>query len=336
MLTTKALSPASPSQPHHSALRRALVAGSLLIGFALTGIKSATAEPAPQAPVMTRVSELSFSYINTGHSAGTQERMVVASGSWFKRRHLTHGAILVQHPAGNFLYDTGLGKQVKSQFSENSWWATQLFEHHAGTPVVEQLAKNEFDSKSLMAIIPSHLHWDHASGIVDFPGVPVWVQQQELEMALAGEAPSFLQSQLNDQQINWKPITLQDKPFLGFTRSLDIFNDGSAVLVDLTGHTAGQVGLYLKLKDDREYLFIGDTTWTLKGIIDKSPRPDLIKFVVNLEYDDIASDRQIQRVHQVMTNRPTLTIVPAHDELSTAELPLYPKLSNSAEPIAQR
>lgn len=324
------------TQSSQSRIRQALVTGSLLCSMALFAMNTAVAEPASQIEAAAQAPGLSFSYINTGHSAGTQERMVVASGSWFTRRHLTHGAILVQHPDGNFLYDTGLGQQVKSQFKENSWWATLLFAHSAGTPVVEQLAENGFDSKDLMAIIPSHLHWDHASGIVDFPGIPVWIQQSELEMALAGDAPSFLQSQLNDQQINWKTISLQEKPFLGFSRSLDIFGDGSAVLVDLIGHTAGQVGLYLKLSDNREYLFIGDTTWTLKGIIDQSPRPDLIKFVVNLEHDDKASDLQIKKVHQLMVERPTLTIVPAHDELSTAKLPLYPMFSNTAEPIAQR
>lgn len=268
---------------------------------------------------------LAFSYIETGQSNGAQEAVVVKSGSWFTQRQLIHGAILVVHNEESFLFDTGLGTQVDQQFSENNWWAKALFAYTKGIPIIEQFEKYNYDASTLMAIIPSHLHWDHASGIVDFPEVPIWVQQTELEAAKTGDAPSFLQSQLGAASIKWKLFALEDKPFLGFSRSLDIFDDASVVLVDLSGHTAGQVGLFLNISATQQYFFIGDTTWTLKGVEDKSPRPAMLKLLVNLEHDQSQSDQRILQVNKLLEDNPNLTIVPAHDELVAATLPHFPK-----------
>ncbi len=271
---------------------------------------------------------LRFSYIQTGTSAGAQEAMVVASGSWFTRRTLSHGAILVEHPAGSFLFDTGLGQSIDGQFQENPWWAKQLFAYKNVVPARAQMAAQGYDVRRLMAIVPSHLHWDHASGIVDFPGVPVWIQPQELAAARLGGPPSFLAAQIGNLEIRWKEYTLIDPPFLGFDRSLDVFGDRSVVLVDLSGHTAGQVGLYLELPAGERYLFVGDATWTVKGVRDNSPRPVFVSWLVDVEHDKAASDAVITQLSALMKKDPALVIVPAHDELIAAKLPLFPQFSD--------
>ncbi len=270
-----------------------------------------------------------FSYLETSQSQGAQEAMVVAGGSWWIRRHLTHGALLIEHAKGTLLFDTGLGTQVDQQFAENSWLSSQLFAYTEPDPVVNQLSRHQYSLERITAIIPSHLHWDHASGLVDFPGIPIWVQQGELEAARHGEKPSFLQSQLSSPELNWRLIKLTSVPFLGFEHSLDVFGDGSVVLVDLAGHTTGQVGLYLRTYSGMPYLFIGDTTWTLEGVTTNQPRPDLIKLVVDLEQDEDLAKKRIGMVHQLAADHPEITIVPAHDEHVAATLPHFPDFSEA-------
>ncbi|AZZ95016.1 MBL fold metallo-hydrolase [Hahella sp. KA22] len=274
-----------------------------------------------------RAEGISFSYIETGASSGAQEAMVVASGSWFTRRKLSHGAVFIHHPDGDLLYDTGLGRQVDAQFEVNPWWARSLFAYEKGVPVADQLAANAYDANNLKAIVLSHLHWDHASGVVDFPGVPIWVQQKEYDAALQGKPPAFLHSQLEGANTDLRFLMLEDTEFKGFERSLDVYGDGSVVLVEIPGHTRGQLGLYLTLNAQTRYFFIGDATWTLKGVQDNSPRPGFVRWLASLNDDDSLTERMVAQLHALQEQEPDLTIVPAHDEWIAAGLPHYPEFS---------
>ncbi|MDX1757054.1 MAG: MBL fold metallo-hydrolase [Marinobacter sp.] len=289
------------------------------IGLLLPGIAGAAADT------------VRFSFFETSQSKGAQEAMVVEDGRWFTRRHLSHGAILVEHPQGTLLYDTGLGTQVDEQFAVNSWLARQLFAYTEPAPVLTQMQQHQYPVSQLDAIIPSHLHWDHASGLVDFPGIPVLVQKEELDGARAGEKPGFLQSQITSDAIAWQYLELRDEPFLSFDRSLDLYGDGTVVLVDLSGHTPGQVGLYLKLSDTEQYLFIGDTTWVLEGVVNNQPRPGLIKLVTNVDGNEERARRRVSQVHRLLESHPELTLVPAHDERVAASLPHFPAFSPTTD-----
>jgi len=267
-----------------------------------------------------------FSVIKTASTGLTPEAVIVESGSWFKLRRLAQNAVLIRHPKGDVLIDTGLGKQIEQQFEVNDFWDRQLFSFEELNPAVEQLNRSDYTSEQVTKIIPTHLHWDHASGIKDFPEAQVWVQKAEYEQAKIGQAPAHLISQISGTDINWNFFELTSTPFNGFNRSLDLYGDGSIVLVDLSGHSAAQVGIFLTLSSGAQYFFIGDTTWTTKGIEDNSPRSSLIKWLVHLNWSDDKNEEQIARLHQLQQQHSNITLVPAHDELIMAKLPIFPQV----------
>ncbi|UZE95987.1 MBL fold metallo-hydrolase [Alkalimarinus alittae] len=268
--------------------------------------------------------EIGFSVIKTASSAGAQEAMVVSSGSLFKRRHLAQNVVLISHPKGDILIDTGLGENIEEQFEENGFFDQQLFSYTDHNPAIRQLKQAGYDLSRLKCIVPTHLHWDHASGIEDFPNVPLWVQKAEYDQAMAGAAPAFLHSQMDAETINWQFIALAENEYEGFKKSLDIYGDGSVVLVDISGHSAGQVGIFLTISSGKRFFFIGDTTWTIKGVIDNAERPAFLSWLVQFNWDDDKNLTQIQSIHDLSNRNPALTIVPAHDELVAAELPKFP------------
>lgn len=281
--------------------------------------------PLGAAGESVEVDKIGFSVVKTSSSAGTQEAFVVSSGSWFTRRHLSQNAVLIKHPQGDVLIDSGLGRNIASQFSENSFFDQQLFSYENLDPVANQLERHQYDISNITKIIPTHLHWDHASGIEDFPQAEVWVQQVEYDQAINGKPPVHIPSQIDAPSIKWQFIELTDQPFEGFSSSYDLYGDGAIVLVDLSGHSAGQVGVFLRISTGQRYFFIGDTTWTIKGVEDNSQRSDMIKWLVDVNWDTDKNTAQIDRIHQFNKQGSSVKIVPAHDEFVINTLPIYPE-----------
>lgn len=270
-------------------------------------------------------SELRFSVIVTAQSGGAQEAMVVSSGSWLTQRKLVHNAILIEHPRGRFLWDSGIGTKVEDQMEVFAFWEKQLFKIENVNPAIVQLNANNYPLDSITAIIPSHMHWDHASGIEDFPTTPVWIQKAEHEAAHTGEPPGFVISQFDSPDINWQTLELNNAPYQGFAKSLDIFNDGSLVLVDMAGHSQGHLGLFVNTPSKGRYFFIGDTTWTIKGVEDNEGRPGFVQWLTGVDHDVPKNLEVIDKIHNLSLEQPELVIVPAHDEIVTASLPRYPE-----------
>ena len=173
-----------------------------------------------------------------------------------------------------------------------------------------------------LIIIPSHLHWDHAGGIEDFPNAEVWIQDAELQQArTGGTAQGFLPAQIDAESIKWHPFTFSDQPYEQYRQSLDVFDDGSLILVPMAGHTAGSVGLFLTTARAR-YFFTGDTTWSREGFAKPAHKFAAARAIVDL--DPSLLEKEIADVHQLMLRDPDLVVIPAHDAAAYPEGAFYP------------
>lgn len=141
--------------------------------------------------------KFSVSIIETGF-VKTSEALVFRGGNPFKIRKLSQVAILIQHPKGTFVYDTGFGSEIEGQFNDHfSCFDKQLFKFTKLKSLRETLIEYNFNPDSIDFIIPSHLHFDHASGIEDFPKATVWITKEEYDYAFSEQAspPAFIKQQ---------------------------------------------------------------------------------------------------------------------------------------------
>ncbi|WP_165673743.1 MBL fold metallo-hydrolase [Metapseudomonas otitidis] len=262
---------------------------------------------------------LRFALVKTS-SAETLDAFTVEGGQWTRTVPVNHTAVLIQHHAATLLLDTGLGRQVDAQFeTDMPWWDKPLFKYQTVTPARDQLDR---DGLRIDRILLTHAHWDHASALADFPEVPVWAPWAEIDFSHIATPPAVLPSQFT-HGVRWQPFEFEPTPYMGFDKSLDLFGDGSVVLVPLTGHTPGSVGVFLTLADGRRFFFTGDTSWRLEGFTGPNEKFWVSRRMV--DNDREGTRAQLQRVHDLIQADPALSVVPAHDAAVQDRIGYYPQ-----------
>ncbi|HEY8608018.1 MAG TPA: MBL fold metallo-hydrolase [Noviherbaspirillum sp.] len=276
------------------------------------GQPAAPAVPGSSAHVADAPARVGFAIIKT---AGLQVRegLTYSGGSLSKMVESAFSAFLVKHGEEYFLFDTGLGSKVAEQYdADMPLWYRPLFRYEQPvTPVREQLDKAGIGP--IRRIFLSHAHWDHAGGVVDFPDAVVAVAKEEMEeIRGAQRSPGRAwPSQVASAGIRWQELTFSSRPYEGFDRSLDLFNDGSIVFVPMYGHTTGSIGMFLTADSGKRYFFVGDVIWSAGAISEARPKFWLARSIV--DRDAGKTQRTIELIRDVAARNPGLVVVPAHD-----------------------
>lgn len=289
--------------------------GRLWVGVAAALAMASSVAAAPNKAV-------SFSIIRTGGRLSPESMLYQGGGK--AKVEVVYSAVLVRHAGQDFLFDTGLGSRIDEQYARDMpGWKRPFFFY--GKPIVParaQLARAGVPA--VRRIVLSHGHWDHASGVVDFPGAEIWVAQPErilIEKAGHG-ADSIWPSQVGGSSLAWKSIDFRSGPYRGFERSLDVYGDGTVVLVPQFGHTEGSVGMFVTTSSGRRFFFCGDTVWSAAAIEAARPKFWLARALVDADAARTLS--QVQRMAALRKDDPGLTIVPAHDGRVQARLGYFP------------
>ena len=227
------------------------------------------------------------------------------------------GGILVQHPQGTLLFDTGFGRNVDAHFQTVPWLMRATSKYEKEPTVAEQLRKAGLDPSKLTGIVLTHAHWDHVSGIEDLPGVPVWVNQAEMDFINSGDRATALVRSFG--ALPYKIYDFSGGPYLGFEHSYDVFGDGAVVLVPAPGHTPGSIIAFITPTSGVHYALVGDLVWQAEGVNIPAERPWLSRKLV--DHDEAQVRELIVKMHQLKQAMPDLVIVPAHDRRVWDTLP---------------
>ncbi len=125
-------------------------------------------DPLPQA---SPPADMAIYALPTGanHRAATFARR---GGSPWERWDSVMTAALVRHPQGDVLVDTGLGRTIATQFKQMPFLFRLATDLVPSQPAADHLDAAGYDRKHLRYILLTHVHWDHVSGVPDFPDVP--------------------------------------------------------------------------------------------------------------------------------------------------------------------
>ncbi|MCJ8313901.1 MAG: MBL fold metallo-hydrolase [Pseudomonadales bacterium] len=247
-------------------------------------------------------------YIKTGEVT-TLDAFTYSGGSIFKTKTLTHGAVLIEHPLGNVLIDSGLGENAQAQFSEdmpNYLKPMMAFKQITNTKADIVLRKLPKPDKILL----THTHWDHASALEDFAEIDVLITTQEFEYVSTHGVPDIFPSQVENKEFNWKTYNFENKAYGVFEQSYDLYNDGSIVVVPLIGHSPGSVGIFVTNQKTRRF-FVGDAVWNKQAILKLKPKMWFSKYLTDSHENDV--EKVIALLNIIQQQNPEILIVPAHD-----------------------
>jgi len=299
------------------ALSLLLVAlGLLALSFRGVTLAVDTAQPAAQLPQPMRTEGVSLHAIKAG-LMGSSAAMAYRGGRFGDHREFGMGAILVHHPLGCLLFDTGFGKDVDQHVKTTPLLMRLTSSYTKEATVAEQLTAAGIGPDQLLGIVLTHAHWDHVSGLPDLLDVPVLVDQQELDFIRTGGSVTALARSFTDTP--WRVFRYSGGPYAGFDRSLDLFGDGSVVLVPAGGHTPGSVIAFVTTSAGQRYALVGDLVWQKEGVDLPAERPWLSRRLVD------SNPRRVRellvQLHQLQQANPGLVIVPAHDRRVWDALP---------------
>lgn len=185
--------------------------------------------------------------------------------SVFERGHLACHCLLVEGANGLVLVDTGLGlRDVHDPRGRLSAFFLGLVspDFREEMTAVRQIERMGFRASDVRDIVLTHLDFDHAGGLDDFPGARVHLMADEREHAELQK--TWLDRQrFRPQQWSsrgrWHAYAgASGERWMGFdcVRGLEGLDD-EVLLVPLTGHTHGHAGVAIR-DDGRWRLLAGD------------------------------------------------------------------------------
>jgi N-acyl homoserine lactone hydrolase len=215
-------------------------------------------------------------------------------------------AFLVEHPAaGPILIDTGLHEQVATDVGAALGRAAKVLftiDMQPGWAVPHQLRERGVDPAAIETIVMTHLHYDHASGLAQFPGAQVFVDEREWSLAARGRMTDGYLARLFPTANDWRLLP-------GHVDTIDLLGDGSIRLLSTPGHTPGHRSVILRLAGGRELLLTADAAYARRTLDDG--------LTPLLTWDDDAYRASLARLQAWVAAHPGAPVVTGHDRDET-------------------
>ena len=258
---------------------------------------------------------LEICWVETGGthaSAGFGASGITTSPSW----EVTTSALLIRHPQGDLLLDTGVSPDAAEEARELGGWKRFVFGQTAGRNSARGNLRTQLEglhATALTAIILSHAHADHMGGVSQLPDVPVGLAAEEvafIDADLKSHRGVVMPAQARAIEGRQVALRFDSGPYLNYPASHDVFGDGAVVIVPTFGHTPGSVATFINLPG-RRVVHVGDLINLAESIDRQVPKSKVMRAMT--DEDAHATDVQVARLVELHRIAPDVQILPAHD-----------------------
>ncbi|MDT5369080.1 MAG: N-acyl homoserine lactone hydrolase [Mycobacterium sp.] len=211
-------------------------------------------------------------------------------------------AFLVEHPKGLLLFDTSLDPRAYDEDPVSVYGAALAdrvkMRALPGQRPDRQITGLGYRVEDVGRIVVSHMHFDHLGGLPLFPDARVFVGRGEFE---AGYAPAPIQAGVYRRTDLDYTMGANLRYIPGC--DVDVFDDGSVVILWTPGHTTGELSLLVRLPE-RNVLLTGDTVHCREHLARRVPY-----------YNDVDAETAVRSLDRILLMQDTLdaTVWISHD-----------------------
>lgn len=221
------------------------------------------------------------------------EPLILRRGGWRRRRLRVRYGLVLHPTSGPTLIDTGYTPHSVTAKGRGRW--LRIYGRTLSPRLIAQAQAETFlgtfglSCQDISAVIITHFHADHISGLAAFPNArfianrAAWnrIQSngrfQNLKQGVFAELiPSDFENRLGPIE-DCNILQFQSLP-----KGHDIFGDGTVAAIPLPGHADGHIGLLFP-QLDTPLLYATDTQW-VGDALPRSARPRLAPRLISDSY----------------------------------------------------
>ena len=207
----------------------------------------AVAAPEAQSPRPAVTSPRIYVF-EAGNIRGLDPKLFNFTREQLKEVDFVNIAYLIVHPKGTVMFDTGA--LPDSHFKGDGAPITEGI-MSASKPLKPQLAAAGYSPADVTYLVMSHYHSDHTANANDFASATWIVQKAERDFMMADKPQGIIQPDHYSALRKAKTRVLDNE-------DLDVFGDGTVVVMSTPGHTPGHQVLFVRLAKHGPVLLAGD------------------------------------------------------------------------------
>ncbi len=196
--------------------------------------------------------------------------------------------VLIDHPDGKILYDTGCHPQAMRGYWPPGLRSSFPYYYNDNQLMLNQLKLAGTTVQEIKTVILSHLHLDHAGNAYLFRQADVYVQRKDYDYG------KFLVNSSADPNDHGAYVKADlDLPTnkLHFIDSDYNLND-NIKLISLPGHTPGILGLMVHLENEGTLIFPSDALYTEKNFGPPTKMSGIV-------YDSVSFRESIEKIREL-------------------------------------
>jgi N-acyl homoserine lactone hydrolase len=223
-------------------------------------------------------------------------------------------AWVIEHDEGLIVVDTGETSRVHEIGYHPSWHPFYRravnFSVHPEEEIGPQLRARGIGPRDVRQVVLTHLHTDHAGGLVHLTGSRMWVAREELRRAsgIGGRVQGYLPNRWPKW---WQPefVRFDARPLGPFQQSMSLTQGGDVLVVPTPGHTPHHISVVVC--GSPSYFLAGDTSYNQRLLMEGK--------VDGVSPDVAVSRETLSRIRALGKERP-LVYLPSHDPESEERL----------------